>query len=71
MNTLNELNTITTPSLERHLAIKQMVHYLHVQQSAITTGDNQEYRRATDIIDKLTTEYSIEAYRQAKVEHHE
>lgn len=68
MNTLNEFNAITTPMLERLLAIKQLVHYLHIQQWAASTGDKVEYRRATDIIDKLTTEYGIEAFRQAKVE---
>lgn len=68
MNALNSFNTITTPMLERLLAIKQLVHYLHIQQSAASTGDQQEHRRATDIIDKLTTEYGIEALRQAKDE---
>ena len=68
MNTLNEFNTITTPMLERHLAIKQIVHYLHVQQSAIETGDKQEHRRATDIIDQLVTEYGVEALHKAQEE---
>lgn len=71
MSTLNEFNTITTPLLERHLAIKQIVHYLYVQQSAITTSDKQGHRRATDIIDKLTTEYGVSALHQAQVEYHE
>lgn len=68
MNALNEFNTITTPMLERLLAIKQIEHYLHIQRSAASTGDQHEYRRATDIIDKLTTEYGFEALRQAKAE---
>lgn len=63
---MNEFNTITTPMLERHLAIKQLVHYLHIQQSSASTGDQQECRRATDIIDQLTTEYGVDALRQAK-----
>jgi hypothetical protein len=68
MNALNEFNTITTPMLERHLAIKQLVHYLHIQKSSESTGDRHECRRATDIIDNLTTEYGIEALRQAQDE---
>ena len=68
MNALNEFNTITTPMLERHLAIKQLIHYLHIQRSSASTGDKIEYRRATDIIDKLTTEYGVEALRQAQAE---
>lgn len=71
MNALNEFNTITTPMLERLLATKQLVHYLYIQQSSASTGDNQEYRRATDIIDQLTTEYGVEALRQAQDECHE
>ena len=71
MNTLSEFNTITTPMLERHLAIKQIEMYLHIQQSSASTGDQQEYRRATDIIDKLTTEYGVESLHQAKGEYHE
>lgn len=68
MNALNEFNTITTPMLERHLAIKQLIHYLHIQRSSTSTGDKQNYRRATDIIDQLTTEYGVEALRQAQAE---
>jgi hypothetical protein len=71
MNALIEFNTITTPMLERHLAIKQILHYLHMQQYAASTGDKQEHRRATDIIDKLTTEYGAEAFHQAQAEYHE
>ena len=71
MSTLNSFNAITTPMLERLLAIKQLVHYLHLQHSAASTGDKQEYRRATDVIDQLTTEYGVEALRQAKDECHE
>lgn len=71
MNALNEFSTITTPMLERHLAIKQLVHYLYLQQSAVSTGDLQEYQRTTGSIDKLTVEYGVEALRQAQVEHHE
>ena len=68
MNALSEFNTITTPMLERHLAIKQLVHYLHIQRSSASTGDQQEYRRATDIIDKLTTEYGVQALHEAQEE---
>jgi ATP-dependent Zn protease len=68
MNALNEFNTITTPMLERHLAIKQLTHSLHIQRSSVSTGDKQNHRRATDIIDQLTTEYGVEALRQAQAE---
>ncbi|MNC83235.1 hypothetical protein D3C75_1370820 [compost metagenome] len=68
MNTLNEFNSITTPMLERHLAIKQLMHYLHVQQSAINSGDQQECRRAKDVIDNLVTEYGIQALHEAQGE---
>ncbi|MNJ04870.1 hypothetical protein D3C81_2299900 [compost metagenome] len=54
--------------LERLLAIKQIEHYLHIQKSSASTGDRHECRRATDIIDKLVTEYGIEALRQAQDE---
>lgn len=66
MNALNEFNTTTTPMLERLLAIKQIVHYLHIQQSSTSTGDQQEYQRATNIIDKLTTEYGVQALHDAQ-----
>ncbi|WP_155252603.1 hypothetical protein [Pseudomonas brassicacearum] len=68
MNALNEFNTFTTPMLERHLTIKQLIHYLHIQRSSASTGDKQTHRRATDIIDQLTTEYGVEALRQAQAE---
>ncbi|MCE6977223.1 hypothetical protein EI534_07355 [Pseudomonas frederiksbergensis] len=68
---MNTVNSFTTPLLERHLAIKQIVHYLYVQQSAVNTGDKQERRRATDIIDRLTTEHGVESLRQAQDEYNE
>jgi hypothetical protein len=68
MSTLNDFNTITTPMLERHLAVIQMKHYLHLKQSAESIGDHHEYRRATDIIDKLTTEYGVSALNEAQDE---
>jgi len=71
MSTLNDFNTITTPMLERHLAVIQMKHYLHLKHSAESIGDHHEYRRATDVIDQLTTEYGVEALRQAQDECHE
>ena len=57
--------------LERHLAIKQLVHFLYLQQSAASTGDLQEYQRTTDSIDQLTTEYGVSALHQAQAECHE
>lgn len=60
------MNIETTPMLERHLAIKRLIHYLHVQHSAINSGDQQQYRRAKDVIDKLVTEYGVEAFHVAQ-----
>lgn len=62
------MSIATTPMLERHLAVIQIKHYIHLQQSAIATGDQVEYRRATDIIDRLTTEYGVKALHQAQGE---
>ena len=60
------MDTFTTPMLERHLAIKQIGHYLCIKQSSAAIGDKQEYRRATDIIDSLTTEYGASALHEAQ-----
>lgn len=68
MNALSGFNAITTPMLERHLAIKQLVHYLHIQKSSASTGDQQEYRRATDIIEKLVDEYGVQVLHQVQGE---
>jgi len=68
MNTLNEFNTISTPMLERHLAVIQLRHYLHIQQSAIDNGCVEEFRRASNTIDKLTTEYGTGALYEAEGE---
>jgi|GEM_PF-6528311 len=58
----------TTSILERHLAIKQIQHYLHLQQSAVSTGDKQEIRRTTDIIDTLSTEYGASLLHEARAQ---
>jgi len=58
---MNRVNEFTTPMLERHLAATQIKHYLHTQQHAIAVGDKVEVRRATDVIDRLTTEYGLSA----------
>lgn len=60
---------MNTPLLERHLAVLQLKHYLSLQQSAIAIDDKQEYRRTTDIIDRLTTEYGVKALREAQEEY--
>lgn len=62
------MNIVTTPMLERHLAVIQIKHYIYLQQSAIATGDKVEYRRTTDIIDRLTTEYGVGALHEAQDE---
>lgn len=67
MNTYTGKN-FTTPILERHLAIKQIQHYQHLQQSAVSTGDKQELRRATNIIDKLSTEYGASLLHEARAQ---
>lgn len=63
--------SFTTPILERHLAIKQIQHYQHLQQSAVSTGDKQELRRTTDIIDALSTEYGVLTLHEAQENYHE
>ena len=68
MSALNSFNTITTPMLERLLAIKQIKHYLHLQQSAIDTDDIQEFHRVSNIIDCLTIEYGEAALFEAEDE---
>ena len=60
------MNNETTYDLERHLAIKQIQLYLHIQQSATYFGDQQECRRAKDIIDKLVTDYGMSAFHVAQ-----
>lgn len=62
---MNSVNELTTPILERHLAVIQIKHYLHLKQCAIDTGDKVEYRRTTDILDRLTTEYGLSALYEA------
>ena len=63
------MNNETTYDLERHLAIKQIQLYLHIQQSATYFGDQQECRRAKDIIEQLVTEYGMSALNKAKEEY--
>lgn len=62
------MNTITTPLLERHLAVLQMKHYLSLQQSAIAQGDHDEGRSASVQMDRLVTEYGIQALHEAQGE---
>ncbi len=60
---------MNTPLLERHLAVLQLRHYLSLQQSAIAIDDQVECRRTTDILDKLTTEFGIQALHEAQEEY--
>jgi hypothetical protein len=62
------VNNFTTYDLDRHLAIKQIGHYLHIKKASADIGDKTEYRRVTDIIDILVTEHGIEALGQAQIE---
>lgn len=59
---------MSTPLLERHLAVLQMKHYLSLQQSAIVTGDHNEHRRVAAMLDKLVSEYGVQALRQVQEE---
>ena len=68
MNTLNEFNTVTTPMLERHLAVIQLKHYLAVQQSALDTDNVAEFRRSSCILDSLILEYGDAALYEAEDE---
>ncbi|MBC8981124.1 hypothetical protein [Pseudomonas lurida] len=67
MNTYTD-KVFTTPMLERHLAVKQIQHYQHLQQSALSTSDKQELRRTTNIIDKLSTEYGASLLHEARAQ---
>lgn len=58
--------TFATPMLERHLAIKQIQHYRHLQQLAVDTDNKQELRRTTDIMDKLSIEYGASLIHEAR-----
>lgn len=52
--------------ISKHLAIKQMVHFICLKQSAIAVGDEIESRRATDVMDRLATEYGLSALQEAQ-----
>ncbi|WP_092355360.1 hypothetical protein [Pseudomonas sp. NFACC25] len=56
----------TTIDLDRHLAIKQMAHFIHLKKCALAVGDHVEVRRTTDIIDRLTTEHGLSALHEAQ-----
>ena len=62
------MKSFSTPMLERHLAVAQIKHYLHLQQSAIAIGDHHECRRATVQLDRLVNEYGVFALHQAQDE---
>ncbi|WP_141248960.1 hypothetical protein [Pseudomonas ogarae] len=64
------MNISTTFDLDKHLAIQQMVHYLHLQQSAIAVGDHNEIRRATQQLDRLASEYGVQALNEAQDDCH-
>ena len=68
MSALNSFNTITTPMLERLLAIKQIKHYLHIQQSALDSDNVAEFRRSSRILDSLILEYGDAALYEAEDE---
>ena len=55
---------MNTPLLERHLAVLQMKHYL----STIALGDHDESRHASVQLDRLVTEYGIQALHEAQGE---
>lgn len=65
---MNRDEELTTYDVDRILAMNQMTHYLHLKQSAMSVGDNQEGRRATDILDQLTTEHGVELLQQVQDE---
>ncbi|MDT9678217.1 hypothetical protein F6R97_27270 [Pseudomonas sp. JV414] len=60
------MNIENSIDMDRHLATKQIVHFLHLKQCALETGDKVEARRATDIIDRLTTEHGMSALHEAQ-----
>lgn len=60
------MNIVTTPMLERHLAVAQIKHYFHLQQSAIAVSDHRECRRVTKHLDRLVNDYGVSALNEAK-----
>jgi hypothetical protein len=62
------VKNFTTYDLDRHLAVKQIGHYLYIKQASAGIGDKTEYRRVTDIIDKLVIEYGVQALLEAENE---
>ncbi len=67
---MNIVNLLTTYDLERILAFQQIKHYIYIKVAAAGIGDKTGYRRTIDYIDRFTTEYGIEARRQAESEYH-
>ncbi|RFD29216.1 hypothetical protein CER19_11785 [Pseudomonas sp. GL93] len=66
---MNIVNLLTTYDLERLLATQQIKHYIYFKQTAAAIGNKAEYRRATDVIDQLTTEHGISALHLAQEEY--
>ena len=62
------ITTMHTPLLERHLAVAQIKHYFHLQQSAIVVSDHRECRRVTTQLDRLVNEYGVSALHEAMEE---
>jgi hypothetical protein len=62
------MNYVSTATLERILAIKQIAHYLYVQQSALDADDVSEFHRASKMIECLTLEYGDGALFEAEDE---
>ena len=67
MSTLYE-DYCKTNLLEHHLAVLQIKHYLHCQQSAIDSDNPDQFKQASTHIDKLINEYGIQALHQAENE---
>ena len=63
------MNIENSIDLDKHLAIAQMKHYLHLQQSANAVADHGEYRRATVVLDHLVKDYGVSALNTAKEEY--
>lgn len=59
---------MNTPLLERHMAVLQLKHYLHLYQAAIDTADVDEASRVNNSIDKLVREYGVSALHEAQGE---
>lgn len=65
---MNRDEELTTYDVDRILAIKQMVHFMVIKQSAISMDNHQEIQRSTQELDRLVSSYGVNALIEAESE---